>query len=190
MQARKVVIHIGLLDIHRHEYEYRNVTLSNTESVLGLIALRSKLDKYYDYGIKDNPFSASNWKDVNQELIALYADLDGLIDRAGLDESELTIVHALELGYSFVDLADMLGVDVRVVMTKCRGVARKIARRNNREWAMWANFNYVKTDWKQCRICGDWLPLNERYYYRKENMIDGFYNECKECVNLITNINK
>lgn len=184
------MISIGLLDIHRHEYEYRNVTLSNTESVLGLIALRSRLDKYYNYGIKDDPFSASNWKDVNQELIALYADLDGLIDRAGLNESELAIVHALELGYNFLELADMLGVDVRVVATRCRGVARKIAGRNNREWAMWVNFNYVKTDWKQCRICGDLLPLNERHFNEQLDMDDGFRNECRECLNSIKNANK
>lgn len=164
--------------------------MSNAESVLGLIALRSRLDKYYDYGIVDSPFSASNWKDVNQELIALYADLDGLIDRTELDEADLNIIHALELGYNFADLADMLGVDVRVVTTKCRGIARKIARRNNREWAMWANFNYVKTDWKQCRICGDWLPLNEKYFNEQLDMDDGFRNECKECLNSMKNANK
>lgn len=184
------MIYIEKFDIYRHEYELRNVTLSNTESVLGLITLRSKIDKYYNYSIKDDPYSACNWKDVNQELITLYADLDSLIDRTGLDDAEMNLIHALEMGYTFADLADMLGVDVRVVTTKCRGIARKIARRNNREWAMWANFNYVKTDWKQCRICGDWLPLNERYFNEQLDMDDGFRNECKECLNSMKNANK
>lgn len=35
---------------------------------------------------------------------------------------------------------------------------------------------------KQCKICEEWFPMNEDYFYKnKSNLSDGFHTYCKEC---------
>lgn len=36
-------------------------------------------------------------------------------------------------------------------------------------------------DTKQCRTCKSVLPLNENYFYPREDSKDGFRNDCRDC---------
>lgn len=35
---------------------------------------------------------------------------------------------------------------------------------------------------KQCGACGEWWPLDEDFWYRKQASKDGFESRCKACV--------
>ena len=178
------------IDVFRKEYEFKYVNFSTVNSVLGLIVLRSKLDKYYDYEFTEDYLSSSNWKEVNQELICVYADLDMLIDQCKFSEGDLNLIQALEMGYTPNDIADMVGESIKRINTRARNLARKIYRQNWDNWVVWAHLNYIKTEWKTCRICGRSLPLGERFFSNREEMSDGYSNECKECLNKLKNANK
>jgi hypothetical protein len=37
-------------------------------------------------------------------------------------------------------------------------------------------------EYKKCKICNEWFPMNEEYFYKnKTNRTDGYHTYCKEC---------
>lgn len=187
MNSKEVNSMSGKYDYFRREYEFKNVNLSTVDSVLGLIMLRSKLDIYMDYGFAGSVLSACNWKDVNQELIALYADLDILKEQCNFDDQDKMLIKGLEMGYTESDLADAFQKDPRWVKSRIRNIARRICQQNLDNWVIWAYLNYIKTEWKTCRICGKSYPLIERFFHKSETTKDGYRTECKECFQKMIN---
>jgi hypothetical protein len=175
------------VDIYKSEYEFRNVTLSDPATVLALILMRHKVDKYYDFGYKSAILDAENWNDVNQELICLYVDLDLLIEECGLSQDDKQIIQFYEMGFSKQDISDMTGDSTKSVATKIRNIAKQICELNFEKWRLWLYLNYIKTEWKQCRICGKSYPLNERFFRSREDTNDGYRNECISCHNTMVN---
>lgn len=178
------------MDVRRFETEFYNIDFSNSETILGLIVLRSKIDKYYKWYAEENLMLAEGQRGVNQELIALYADLDNLIENAGLDDNEIMLVHALEMGYTYFDLGDAFREYPAVIERRGRSIARKIVRRYMREFRTWKLFNGKKMEWKDCRICGESLPLCDAFFNTQDDLVDGFRNECRNCLNNLKNANK
>ena len=52
---------------------------------------------------------------------------------------------------------------------------------NNVEWLKWVHMNYIDSEWKTCRVCGEQYPATEKFFYKEERNIDGLRNECVLC---------
>lgn len=177
------------IDVNKSERQYELVSLSDIDAVKGLIMFRSKFDKGFGLG-GQYPISASGAVSVNQELIALYSDLDVLIDGCSFTDIEKVVVSFLQYGYDFNDLADSLKCDVRVVMRAFHAACKKIVAKNQEQWLVWANLNYIRTEWKICSKCGESLPLTDQFFYRNDTTKDGFRTDCKKCFNSSPNQQK
>lgn len=64
----------------------------------------------------------------------MYADLDSLIERAGLSEQERLTVDLLMRGYSLPDIAEHYGKTRQNFEILLRRAVKKIVKRNNMDW--------------------------------------------------------
>lgn len=170
--------------MHQREREFHVARLSDVDVVKGLITLRAQLDIYNDF-MQDSggKLGVSNWKNVNQEVVVLYADLDVLIEKSGLSESQTALLKLVGSGLEVSDVAYMLGVDEKLVSKSINAACRRIVRHNNRDWSLWAHFTYIKSEWKKCRGCGEIYPRLESFFRTNSNAKDGHRNVCILCEN-------
>lgn len=150
--------------------------------VKGLITLRAQLDIYNDF-MQDSggKLSVSNWKNVNQEVVVLFADMDVLIEKSQLLQDQNALVKLLGSGLEMEDVANLLGLEVRRVERCVDKLCRKIVEQNNIEWSTWAHLNHIASEWKTCRICEETYPATEKFFYKEERNVDGLRNECASC---------
>lgn len=71
---------------------------------------------------------------LNEDVICIYADLDSLIDRAGLSKQERLTVDLLMKGYILADIADHYGKSIQNFDILFRRAVKKIVRQNNADW--------------------------------------------------------
>lgn len=67
-------------------------------------------------------------------MLCIYADLDSLIERAGLSENERLIVDLLMKGYIIADIAEYYGKSRQNVQILLKRAVKKIVKRNNEDW--------------------------------------------------------
>lgn len=67
-------------------------------------------------------------------MLCVYADLDSLIDRAGLSKQERLTVDLLMKGYILSDIADYYGKSIQNFDILFKRAAKKIAKRNTMDW--------------------------------------------------------
>ena len=71
---------------------------------------------------------------LNEDILCLYADLDSLIERAGLSDQELLTVKLLMKGYIISDIADHHGKARQTFEILEKRAIKKIVKRNNADW--------------------------------------------------------
>ena len=71
---------------------------------------------------------------LNEDVICIYADLDSLIERAGLSRGERLVVDWLMRGYLLPDIAEHYGKSRQNVEILMKRAVKKIVRRNNADW--------------------------------------------------------
>lgn len=71
---------------------------------------------------------------LNEDVICLYADLDSLIERAGLSQNERLTVDLAMRGYALADIADHYGKTRQNFEILFRRAVKKIVKRNNADW--------------------------------------------------------
>ena len=71
---------------------------------------------------------------INEDVLCIYADLDSLIERAGLSEQEQLTVDLLMKGYMLMDIADHYGKSWSNFDILLKRACRKIVKRNNADW--------------------------------------------------------
>lgn len=71
---------------------------------------------------------------LNEDILCLYADLDSLIERAGLSDQELLTVKLLMQGYMLSDIADHYGKARQTFEILEKRAIKKIVKRNNADW--------------------------------------------------------
>ena len=71
---------------------------------------------------------------LNEDILCVYADLDSLIERAGLSESERLTVDLLMKGYILSDIAEHYGKSRQNFDILLRRAVKKIVKRNNADW--------------------------------------------------------
>ena len=171
------------VDIHQGEREFHVVSLSNFDVVKGLLELRHVLDIYNDFLEQKNILSAngSKWYKVNQEIICLYADLDNLISKCSLQEGQVALLESIRCGFTTDDIAHFMGEEKRRLNRALNKICRVITEYHKTEWLTWINFNFFKTEWKQCRMCGESYPVSEKFFHKDDTCKDGYRTECSYC---------
>lgn len=71
---------------------------------------------------------------LNEDVLCIYADLDSLIERAGLTENERLIVDYLMKGYLLSDIAEHYGKSRQNFEILLKRAVKKIVKRNNADW--------------------------------------------------------
>lgn len=71
---------------------------------------------------------------LNEDILCIYADLDSLIERAGLSDQELLTVKLLMKGYIISDIADHYGKARQTFEILEKRAIKKIVKRNNADW--------------------------------------------------------
>ena len=75
---------------------------------------------------------------LNEDVLCVYADLDALIEKAGLTDSEKATVEYLMQGYALADIADHFGKTRQTFEILEKRAVKKIVRKNNEEWEAWS----------------------------------------------------
>ena len=171
------------VDVHQGEREFQAVSFSDFDAIKGLLVLRYKLDIYNDFLEPRTIVSPSDWGNVKQELICLYADLDVLIAKSGLREGQKALLEMLRCGFAMQDIAEYRGIELRVLNRELNKICRMIVEYHNTQWISHMHFTYIQTDWKTCRICGESYPLSERFFRVDVKGKDGYRNDCIRCHN-------
>lgn len=71
---------------------------------------------------------------LNEDVLCIYADLDSLIDRAGLSDAEKLTVNYLMRGYALPDIAEHFGKARQSFEILFKRAVKKIVKRNNADW--------------------------------------------------------
>lgn len=71
---------------------------------------------------------------LNEDILCVYADLDSLIERAGLSDGERNTVDLLMKGYILSDIAEHYGKARQNFDILFRRAVKKIVKRNTMDW--------------------------------------------------------
>ena len=71
---------------------------------------------------------------LNEDILCIYADLDSLIEKAGLSDQELLTVKLLMKGYIISDIADHYGKARQTFEILEKRAIKKIVKQNNADW--------------------------------------------------------
>jgi hypothetical protein len=122
-------------DIHKSEREFQNLTLSDVEVVKYLILYRSKVDTSYDVNINIDINQSGDTFEFNQELVALYASLDVLIEGCNFKEKHIRLLELLYEGNTLQDIVAMkIGYTKSATYDMFDRMVSKIVKANNRGW--------------------------------------------------------
>lgn len=164
------------IDIHDDEYEWKNVTLTDIDTIRGLIKYRYQ----YDALIYEDAKAGG----MNEELICLYADLDRMIERCSFTKRQKEVLDLYMVGYNEQDISEVLNIRPDVVEGIIHSICKKIKHENDLAWKYdFIYWNKVKTPdkWKQCSKCKKYLPATEEFFSPDESKLDGFKYICKKC---------
>lgn len=95
------------IDVHKSEREYRDLTLSDRNVVKYLILYRSKVDVLHNSSININIEQAGDTFEFNQELIALYASLDVIIELCKFKQKQARLLELIFEGNTLHDVCNM-----------------------------------------------------------------------------------
>lgn len=181
------------VDVHKSDRPYEFVSFSDIECIKGLITKRAYIDGCVDV----EHVTASNWKksfgensigyasdyigDVNQEIIAIYATLDEYIKRIKLTDKQKFLLEKIMIGYSYRDIYDVYGYDIKNTNRDINIICRKIKYLNDILW----KYNYIDSrrgrigyKYIECLSCSEYLPETTDFFYKDK---DGYKKICKNC---------
>lgn len=170
------------IDIHKKERPYERIVLTEPEMVKELIENRDKLDPCFDLVIERSPYVAGVENDLNQELIALYSDIDRCIKFCEFSENQLRMIDMISRGWTMEEIAISLDITKQSVSEALEKMYARIVRANMDIWSMAAfTARNKKVKWQVCNgNCKRNLPLAEKYFRKRKNK-DIFYKKCREC---------
>ena len=84
---------------------------------------------------------------LDEDVLCIYADLDSLIDRAGLSASERMTIDLLMQGYVLSDIADNYGKSRQNFEMLFRRAIKKIVKRNNEDWEEYTGGRLDDGEW-------------------------------------------
>ena len=180
------VVRIETLNQNRNYHEWEAVSLSDVDTIKGLIKYRVKFDKFYDAKRFEskNPFVSNGVPEFHEIVEVTYLDLERLIKNAKLSDSQGFIVSKLMQGYSENDLAEILKNDVSNVLSVFDTACKKIKEQNDFEWYEWLETSgkiKVEGEYKQCSKCKRWLKAIEENFAPDKTGKYGLRSICRRC---------
>ena len=169
------------VDTLKQDRPWECVSLTDLDTIKGLILLRSEIDIYNEYGEDFSKLSASNWTHVNQTLVSTYASLDVAINRCRFNEGQKAILKLVQIGFTFEDISNYVGIEAKKVRSTFNSQVKQIHDSTRMEWARGVYLNYLPTEWKDCRVCGENWPKTELFFRNHMTNKDGFRNDCILC---------
>jgi hypothetical protein len=173
------------IDIHKEEYEWRNVNEATLESIKGLLKYRYKFDplKNIDEAIIVDDGDLEEYR-INYEAIHNYIDLDRHIQKAKLGELQKKVLQLYQSGLTEKDIAEEIDRKQQSVNRIIKTICKKIYFEALEEWKSYIHLDVIKTpyNYKQCIKCQEYKPLSTIYFrQRNDNYGDGFRPECRKC---------
>lgn len=164
--------------------EWNIVNLSTPESIMGLLKFRWKFDPLYNRKRDSILSSDGDLIKHKESIICIYADLDSLLEKADLNNRQNEIINLYMEGYNEKEIAYILNDDMRNINGIIYSVCKKLCEINNESWKY--NFIYwdkvkVRTNYKQCTKCKEYLPATGEYFSPKTDTKDGLHPYCKKC---------
>jgi DNA-binding CsgD family transcriptional regulator len=84
---------------------------------------------------------------LNEDVLCVYADLDSLIEKAGLSDQELLTVNLLMKGYTLTDIADHYGKSRQNFDILLKRAIKKIVKQNNADWESYTGGRIDDGEW-------------------------------------------
>jgi len=151
---------------------------------MGLLKFRWKFDLLHNRKSEHILSSDFDLAKYNEDIICLYADLDKLLKRANLSERQWEIINLYMDGYVEREIAYELNDDVRNIIGTINSVCKKVCELNYESWKydfiIGIKFK-VKTNYKQCTKCKEYLPATGEYFSPNKQFKEGFFPYCKKC---------
>jgi hypothetical protein len=179
-------VHCETLAQGRGAHHFDVVNLSSITTVQALIKFRREYDTMYETKAYESSNGLiSNGVPTFHEIIeVLYLDLERLIKKAKLNDSQSWMVVKYMQGYKDEDIADALRIDVRHVYKLFYSACKKIVEENNKEWNDFIETSGLvrtKDNYKQCSKCKEWKKANIEEFSPDKSKKDGFKYICKQC---------
>lgn len=135
------------MDIRRKERDFDNVTLSDTNVVKYLILYRSKVDVSYGASINIDINQAGDTFEFNQQLIALYASLDKVVEQCKFKKKQKELLRLIYEGNTLHDICSMnIGYKRSATYDLFDRMVAKIVKINMKNWRdTMVKLGYIET---------------------------------------------
>jgi hypothetical protein len=135
------------VDTQKKERDFKHLTLSDHNVVKYLIQFRSKVDVGYGANTNIDIRQAGDTFEFNQELIALYASLDEVIEECKFKEKQTQLLHLIFEGYTLQDICELdIGFRKSATYDMLHRIVKRVVKANDDKWkeAM-KNLGHIKS---------------------------------------------
>lgn len=171
------------IDLYSSNLKYNVYSLSDIDVVELLLRFRYKYDPYLYLQANNNFTQAGDIEPLNAEAIALFQDLDKLIESAKLTDYQLRLVRLVQDGYTLEQMAEIMdSASKTIISRRLKAIYKKLVEKNLWDWRKVTYTNVLELKNKKCSKCKENLPATAEFFRgRSDNKGDGFYNNCKKC---------
>lgn len=171
----------------RHISEWDKVNLSDPNTIKGLLKFRHRFDLLLEdgsdrYGLDSN----GDLCGLSDDVICIYADLDNLINKANFNDNQSKVLNMYMYGNTESDIAELLNVEQQSVNSVIDRMCEVLCELNYQDWKLgfvfWDKCK-VKSDYKKCSKCGEFLPATDEYFSPDVRNNDKLHSNCKKCRN-------
>lgn len=172
-------------DILSKGREWHFVTLSNKDSIKGLIKYRQRYDLLFNRTL--TPDCGVTHIDLNQyaeEVLCIYADLDSHIGEAALSSRQRQIIQLYQEGYNEREIAQFMNTSQPNISKMMDTICLAISEVASNRWSINIYKNKIRK-LKVCNCCNKELPEIDRFFYEnyKDNEGNSHYKPtCKSCL--------
>lgn len=119
--------------------------------------------------------------DFQNDLDCIIYDLQCIIDKCDLDDTELNVINMMRSKYDLDEISKELGSKYRGVQFTWDKIVKKIINKYEDIYEDWYYLNVVKGKYKKCSKCGEIKIANERHFkWDKTN--DRWKSQCTDCL--------
>lgn len=161
---------------------YKNFTLADEKVIELLLEYRHKYDENM-YLQNETCFTITGVAALNQELIALYADLDSILDSIKLSPLQKDIIRLIHEGYTYNEIEELTSAPTERVRTRINTICKAIKQENDRRWRKVTYIEKLGLKTKRCSKCKESLPATDEFFSLDANTIDFCNSRCKRCRN-------
>lgn len=176
------------LNQNRGTHEWEAISLSDIDTIKGLIKNRFEFDENYVMQLYEtnNPLESNGVPLFHEIITCTYLDLERLIDNANLTEKQNAIIDMFMQGYNEYEIADSFKDDISNIRSVFDTACQKIKEQNDFEWREWVEISgRVKIPdgvrYKRCSKCHKWLRADGENFAPDRTGKYGLRSICRKC---------